>query len=293
MMNNVLKIWFKFAGLERGHVALLSAIGTMIAPMSTLKIEFKRIGVKKGAFSHLFTKQSHEIFGITVQKLYSDEQNHHMEMGMKKKRTIFYILSILLTFAIIAGDQALAQTPGIITAWDPNQESDLSHYIIYRDTNPGTMVVLDTIPNTDSVYSDLSVELGQTYYYKLTAVDAANNESAPSNEVLAVADVISHINDRGINVIEDFELRQNYPNPFNPTTTIEYKIPKSSYVVLKIYNVVGEEIKTIVDGYKDAGVYKVSWDGSDSGGATVASGVYFYQMIAEDFNQVKKSIFQK
>ena len=293
MMKNILKGRFKFAGLERQHDILVCSFGTLIASMFNLKIEFKRTGVKKGAFSHLFTKQSPDIFGITVQNLYSDEQNHHMEMGMKKKSFILYTISIMLAFFIITGDQAYAQTPGIITAWDPNQELYLSHYIIYRDTSPGTLVPLDTIPNTDSVYYDFSVQPGQIYYYKLTAADADYNESEPSIEVMAVADIINHVTDKGFKVIENFELKQNYPNPFNPTTTIEYKVPVGSYVVLKIYNVLGEEIKKIVDGYKEAGSHNVSWDGSDFSGRTVSSGVYFYQMIAGNFNEVRKSIFQK
>jgi len=293
MMKNILKGRFKFAGLERGHHALGCTFGTMIAGMFNLNIEFKRSGLKKGAFSHLFTKQSHEIFGITVQKLYSDEQNDHMEMGMKKKSMTIYICSIMLAFLTIFSNQILAQSPGIITAWTPNQESDLSHYIIYRDTSPGTMVALDTIPNTDSVYYDLSVDLGRVYYYKLTAVDIYDNESEPTEELMITADIVNFIGNNEGRVIKNFELKQNYPNPFNPHTTIEYTIPIKSYVTVKIYNVLGEEIKTITDGYKDAGSYKVIWDGSDNNGMSISSGMYFYQMMAGNFSEVKKSIYEK
>ena len=80
-----------------------------------------------------------------------------------------------------------------------------------------------------------------------------------------------------------FVLEQNYPNPFNPTTIIKYQLPKSSYVTLKLFDLVGREISVLVDGLKEAGLHEVSLDGS-----RMASGVYFYSMKAGEFNSVKK-----
>jgi hypothetical protein len=77
-----------------------------------------------------------------------------------------------------------------------------------------------------------------------------------------------------------FALHQNYPNPFNPSTTIEYSLPKQSRVVLKIYNMLGEEIRSLVNGVQTAGIYKVIWNGGDLRGVPAASGVYIYRLRA-------------
>ncbi len=87
---------------------------------------------------------------------------------------------------------------------------------------------------------------------------------------------------------EEFALLQNYPNPFNPETEIRFALPQASHVVVKIYNLLGEEILTLVDEQREAGYHKVRWDGRDKNGKLVASGVYLCQLQAGTFNEVKK-----
>ncbi|MFQ5864388.1 MAG: carboxypeptidase regulatory-like domain-containing protein [bacterium] len=83
-------------------------------------------------------------------------------------------------------------------------------------------------------------------------------------------------------VPEKFELFQNYPNPFNPETSIKYQLPKASEVTLKIFNILGQEIRTLVDKQQEAGVYTIKWDGKDNFGRHVASGIYIFQIKAGD-----------
>lgn len=85
-----------------------------------------------------------------------------------------------------------------------------------------------------------------------------------------------------------FDLFQNYPNPFNPVTTIEYSVPRQSYVSLKIYNTLGNEITTLVDDKLQPGVYSTEFDGSG-----LSSGVYYVQMTAGKYVKVKKMILLK
>ncbi len=85
-----------------------------------------------------------------------------------------------------------------------------------------------------------------------------------------------------------YEIRQNYPNPFNPSTTIRYELPKRSHIVLKIYNLLGQEVATLVNEEKTAGRYEVGWD---AGG--MASGVYFYRLQAGEFVETKTLILVK
>lgn len=92
----------------------------------------------------------------------------------------------------------------------------------------------------------------------------------------------------GQNIPQGFRLSQNYPNPFNPSTTITYSIPKSSYVSLQVYNILGQAAATIYKGYQAAGTYKFSFDASG-----LASGVYFYRLEANGLVQTKKMILMK
>jgi len=87
-----------------------------------------------------------------------------------------------------------------------------------------------------------------------------------------------------------FLLNQNYPNPFNPSTNIEFSVPKTANVMLKIYDITGREVYTLVNEKMSAGKYNVDWRSINYYGDNVASGVYFYRMVAGDFIQTKKMI---
>jgi hypothetical protein len=90
-----------------------------------------------------------------------------------------------------------------------------------------------------------------------------------------------------------FQVRQNFPNPFNPLTTIEYELPQYSHVRLEIYNLLGQKITTLADNHQPAGRYHLIWNGRDSHGNNVASGIYFYQLTAGDIIQVKKMVLAR
>ena len=82
-----------------------------------------------------------------------------------------------------------------------------------------------------------------------------------------------------------FALQQNYPNPFNPTTMISYQLPINSFVSLKVYDVLGKEIVTLVNELKEAGTHSANFDAS-----IFSSGVYFYKLQAGSFLQIKKML---
>ncbi|MFH1942858.1 MAG: T9SS type A sorting domain-containing protein [bacterium] len=88
--------------------------------------------------------------------------------------------------------------------------------------------------------------------------------------------------------IDSFQLFQNYPNPFNLETVIEYQVPKKSRVTLKVFDMLGREIKTLVDMEEGPGYKTAQWDGRDADNSIVPSGVYIYQIRAKDFVQSKK-----
>jgi len=99
--------------------------------------------------------------------------------------------------------------------------------------------------------------------------------------------------DREVSIPASYKLSQNYPNPFNPMTTIDYSVVTRSQVTISIYSILGREINTILNEEKSAGNYSIQWNGEDSEGNRVASGIYFYQIKAGDFINSKKMLMLK
>ncbi|MDP1995177.1 MAG: T9SS type A sorting domain-containing protein, partial [Ignavibacteria bacterium] len=85
-----------------------------------------------------------------------------------------------------------------------------------------------------------------------------------------------------------FELSQNYPNPFNPATTIRFSLPQAGEVKLTVYNLLGQVVTTLVNGYREAGTYNVNWDASN-----LSTGVYIYRVEANSFSLTKKMTLLK
>jgi uncharacterized lipoprotein YddW (UPF0748 family) len=176
----------------------------------------------------------------------------------------------------------------------PPDGDSVKYYAIYRSEN--SPVDIDDIKNLLAVvgpdrisYSDVVPDLGKNYFYVVTAFDKLHNESNPSNEVSTVSVVVAEAGQQ----ILKFELYQNYPNPFNFETTIEFEIPFDSWVSVKIYDILGREIKTLVSGFKSAGRHKVIWDGRDEQGGYISSGVYFCRMTAGSFSKTIKIVLTK
>lgn len=88
--------------------------------------------------------------------------------------------------------------------------------------------------------------------------------------------------------MKDYELQQNYPNPFNPSTKIRFSIPSNEFVTLKVYNVLGSEIATLINDVLNAGSYEVDFNAEG-----LTSGVYFYTLSTDNFTNTRKMILTK
>ena len=88
----------------------------------------------------------------------------------------------------------------------------------------------------------------------------------------------------------DFQLLQNYPNPFNPETFIRYQLAVSGQIRIDVFNVLGQRVNTLANGFQEAGYYELRWDGRDAAGMEAGSGVYFYRLKAGNFTQTKKML---
>jgi len=156
---------------------------------------------------------------------------------------------------------------------------------VYLDNQPGTMHSKYMLIDADMPSSDPIVETG-SYNYS-TAATTGNDEnflllfdSLIANQYLqdftkrySLAGGTISVEQISSVIPGGFTLSQNYPNPFNPKTVIEYSIPASDFINLKIYNILGHEIKTLVNENQTPGSYKVTFDGSN-----LPSGVYYYRL---------------
>jgi len=157
-----------------------------------------------------------------------------------------------------------------------------------KTSNP--FVVIDTISANQKYYNDYSVEDDQNYIYRVYMENSvASSEYSNTTELLfSVEDPFDS------NIPVEFALSQNYPNPFNPNTKINYSLKEMSDVGIKIYNILGEVVATLVSEVQDAGTYNLEWDASH-----YTSGVYIYVLNAESqesneqFQAVNKMILLK
>lgn len=120
------------------------------------------------------------------------------------------------------------------------------------------------------------------------------NQNAPDTGMVEVSEITWHYGSNSTYLEEneklanDYYLAQNYPNPFNPTTTIQYSIPKTSYVTLKVYDILGKEVETLVDKEINPGVYNSRFDGTK-----LSSGIYFYTLKSGSYTETKKFMLLK
>ncbi len=107
-------------------------------------------------------------------------------------------------------------------------------------------------------------------------------------------DVVQNIEIGNLKPTPDiYGLNQNMPNPFNPSTTIGYQLPEAGHVSLVVYNLLGQEVRKLVDESMDAGYYSLVWDGMDDLGRQVASGIYMYRMQASTFSETRRMMLLK
>jgi hypothetical protein len=136
--------------------------------------------------------------------------------------------------------------------------------------------------------------LGRTYEYlwELAESEMVLKGCIIDDVVYGDTTVVS-VDDETPNLPTSFKLEQNYPNPFNPSTVISWQSPVGSWQTLKIYDILGNEVVSLVDEYKPAGKYEVEFSVGQNSVLSLSSGIYFYQLRAGSFMQIKKMILMK
>ena len=139
-----------------------------------------------------------------------------------------------------------------------------------------------------------SLEEG-SYHWQVRSrtVDGASTSAYSERGTFTASNRFSVGIDERLDIPFSFELGQNYPNPFNPSTTIEYRMAETAVATIKVYNALGQVVKTLVDGVVPAGVHQVTWDATDNTGAAVATGVYLYRMDVGGSSETRALVLMK
>jgi hypothetical protein len=186
--------------------------------------------------------------------------------------------------AILYYDSRNSSSTSIIEAW------------LARSTDGGQTFVNEKLssspsptnqPNTDVRFGDyINVDYRGTRIVPIWTDERAGGYNMET--YTAIIDLATEINPISGSIPDKFELSQNYPNPFNPITNIKYQIIENGFVNLKIYDIVGREIATLVNKNQTAGTYETKFDASN-----ISSGVYFYKLTSGSFSDVKKLVVVK
>ena len=159
-------------------------------------------------------------------------------------------------------------------------------YNVYRNDELINIALITT-----NIFVDSDEKVDGDYVYQVTAV-YDHGESRMSNPVEVRIEVSD---DDEVEPLLRTELGGNFPNPFNPETSIRYQVSgiDGQFVQIHIYNMRGQRVKTLVDERVTIGVHSVVWDGTDSVGQSVSSGIYLYKMVTDDFSEIKKMMLLK
>ena len=186
---------------------------------------------------------------------------------------------------------------------DPNGQP-VSYNISWTATVNGTTVSIDQdtsgrvvfVPLGDiyDVLQENGVEDTLGFHWSVVSSDGQLMTEASNGPRYVIFDIGYMLSsDEELGVPDVFALHQNYPNPFNPVTTIRYDVPEQSNVSVGIYNVLGQKVAELVNQTHQPGFYSVSWDGTNTMGSAMGSGMYFYRINAEKFTAVKKLVLVK
>lgn len=184
------------------------------------------------------------------------------------------------------------ETNSVTVSWDDNSDNETGFKLDRKVGVNGVWEELVDLETGASTYLDENVDPETEYYYRIAAYNE-DTESDYSEEINITTSPATGIADNS-NIPSDYMLLQNYPNPFNPTTNITFILPRESYVQLSVFNMVGEEVAQILNGYRDSGQYRVTFNSAE-----LTSGIYLLKMIAvsvisgNQFVDIKKMVVLK
>jgi len=220
---------------------------------------------------------SYQVVGSVSDGNSEDDQNVTWNMDISKVTSV----------ELAAFDVDFNGFDGVGISWKTSKQLDNAGFRLlrserkdrdYQDLTDGN---IKTSESGEYTFFDRNVETNRRYYYKLVDVDLSGDRTEHGPIEIFVA------------APEKFELSQNYPNPFNPATNIRFQIAKAGLVTLKIYDVLGREVRALVNEKLAADFHTFVWDGRNQNGVLVSSGIYFYRMVSGKFIETKRMLLMK
>jgi hypothetical protein len=174
--------------------------------------------------------------------------------------------------------------------WDSTVAATSYKLVVSTDSTFTT-----TMLGQDLASSDYQIQSGlltdnTKYYWKVRTINEGG--VGPWSETSSFTITTTGVEDEK-QLPTEYALLQNYPNPFNPTTTIHFDLPEQTKVVLKIYNILGHEVRTLVSGVVDVGYHSYIWDGKNQSGKDVSSGIYLYRIETDKFSNTMKLLLTR
>ncbi|MBK6539621.1 MAG: T9SS type A sorting domain-containing protein [Ignavibacteria bacterium] len=170
--------------------------------------------------------------------------------------------------------------------------ADKGNLPVFIAKSPGLLIARMKLETSADKFADTPLELQQSksiFKTKVFAFDGKKNIELSNSDYNSIEGVTGKLTNESItNIPAEYALAQNYPNPFNPETKINYELPIANYVTLKVYDMTGKEIMTLVNENQNAGRYTATFNGSN-----LASGMYFYKITAGEFTFVRKMVLIK
>ncbi len=193
-----------------------------------------------------------------------------------------YICALALTLCLVSGVSLAENNKSPAT---PNATGDIAQYqLTWLSINSGG----ETGQSSTNFAAGLSC--GQTVSGVSQSANFRVNFGFWQTGVTAPTDVQEIVTEE---LPTTYSLSQNYPNPFNPSTVIEFTVPSRGHVELSVYNLLGQRVVTLVDEPMSQGAYRTVWYGRDESGHHVATGIYFYRLLAGEFEESKKMVLLK
>ena len=160
--------------------------------------------------------------------------------------------------------------------------------IKYNSGNGNKLWTKKYIAASDRGSYGISCVVDNTGNLYITGTEQQTNSSDFDSFTIKYSSTVTSVSESSNKIPISFALKQNYPNPFNPETTIRYQLPESANVILNIYNLQGQLVRTLVNENKEAGFHEIVWNARDETDQSIPSGVYLYRIQAGDFVEVKK-----
>ena len=248
--------------------------------------------------------QSYEITGLTPGATYwwrvSATTDGGLSYGTASNPVGRFVIAPEVSSSIVplAGspinDVSITNAAATLSWFTPTFAQTQLKYNLEYSTNADFSNVKVVNDIQEQAFNLQGLENNTTYYWRVSSKTETGDVSDYSNtgSFKYVKSSVTSVEAENTIPVE-FDLSQNYPNPFNPTTRIAYSLPENSFVTLKIYDMLGREVKTLVNQDMKAGKITVDWNSDDNSGRKVASGVYIYRITAGNFVSSKKMMLIK